>query len=100
MGELKVACTISKRASAALTDKHFVDASTTRDAKLNVALTDLGAGVSYQGEQVYVSEKGAALVEKWREMNQMPGGFKLTVLQDNGIRDWFWNYREEDVEME
>jgi hypothetical protein len=100
MGELKVGCSISKRMSAALTDKHYIDASTKKDAKLNVALQEMGAGVSYNGEQVYISKKGDELFEKWRAMNAMPGGFKMVVMEDNAIRDWFWNYREEDVEME
>ena len=100
MGELKVACSLHKRASAALTDKHFVDATTKRDGRLNVPLMDLGVGVSYNGEQVYISRKGDELIEKWRQTNQMPGGFKLVVWEDSAIRDWFWGYREEDVETE
>jgi hypothetical protein len=100
MGELKIACSVYKRFSAALSDKHFVDASTTRGGKLTEPLTDLGTHVQYNGKQVYVSRKGRELIDKWRESNQMPGGFQVVVWEDNRLRDWFWNYREEDVESD
>ena len=100
MGELKVACTVYKRISAALSDKHFVDASTKKEGKLTVPLMDLGAAITHDGSQVYVSPKGDELINRWRETNQMPDGFKIVVMPDNAVRDWFWGYREEDVEKD
>jgi hypothetical protein len=98
MGELKVACSVYRRISAALSDKHFVDATVKKGGKLTVPLMDLGTSVTHQGSQVYVSTKGAELIDRWRETNQMPDGFKIVVMEDNALRDWFWGYREEDVE--
>lgn len=89
--DLRVAMGVHKYSSPTMTDKRYIDASSTQSG-------DYQNKITVGGKTAYVTEAGQQAIEKYSKQDNLPEGPDMAIQEDAwGITDWFWSVTEEGI---